>query len=248
MQEQIKNAITWIKEQSIDGCITGSCLLDYFEGQDIDVFVYDEKSLNKMLFAMKYEKMFQIIDDLEEWKFNDYINKGKSSINKLGLITIKFKYNLSIDVNVIFKRLNTNIFSVLSNFDMNIICKAYDIKTKKILDLTDNPGKIADWNRWNPVFYEFDLWNVSRILRQLERCFKYHKRGYNTDLVVEKYLDIIHNTLKYESVFNSDNFNERIKNYKDNLLIAEKICNLWLETHEITDNDLEILKEKVKTI
>lgn len=248
MQEQIKNAISWIKEQPIDGCITGSCLLDYFEGQDIDVFVYDEKSLNKILFAMKYEKMFQLIEDLEKWKFNDYIDKGKSSINKLGLITIKFKYNLSVDVNIIFRKTSTNIFAVLSNFDMNIVCKAYDIKTKKTLDLTDNPGKVADWNKWNPIFHEFDLWNVSRILRQLERCFKYYKRGYNTDLVIKKYIEIIREALKYESVFNSKDFDERVKNYKENLLIAEQICNLWLENHEITEEALEILKEKVKTI
>ena len=42
MREQIDNAIALIKQQDINGCITGSCLLDYFQGQDIDIFVYDK--------------------------------------------------------------------------------------------------------------------------------------------------------------------------------------------------------------
>ena len=41
MKQQVENAIKWIKEQPIQGCITGSCLLDYFEGADVDVFVYN---------------------------------------------------------------------------------------------------------------------------------------------------------------------------------------------------------------
>ena len=43
MKEQINSAIEWIKTQDIEGCITGSCLLEYFEGQDIDVFCYSLK-------------------------------------------------------------------------------------------------------------------------------------------------------------------------------------------------------------
>jgi hypothetical protein len=45
MKEQIENCIEILKKQEINGCITGSCLLDYFEGQDIDLFTYDKASL-----------------------------------------------------------------------------------------------------------------------------------------------------------------------------------------------------------
>ena len=93
MKEQINDAINWIKEQPVKGCITGSCLLDYFEGQDIDCFVYDEKSFNKLLFAMHHNPMFTILDPLEKWKFEQYINKNNSTFYKFGLITIKFNYN-----------------------------------------------------------------------------------------------------------------------------------------------------------
>lgn len=247
MVEQINNAIGWLKGQPIDGCITGSCLLGEFPGQDIDLFVYNEQSLTKVLFAMHYNDMFQILDPLEQWKFDEYINKKQSSLNKLGLITIKFKYNLCVDINIIFKKQSQNAFGVLSTFDMNIIAKAFDIRSQKLLDLSDNPGMVADWNKWNPAFYELDLWKCSRILRQLERCFKYHKRGYNTDKVVLKYIEIIDEMLSYKSVFKSTDFDDRLKNYKGDLEKVKKICNVWLETHEITEEEIILLQEKVKS-
>ena len=39
MRENIDQAVEWIKKQEVKGCITGSYLLGYFEGQDIDVFL-----------------------------------------------------------------------------------------------------------------------------------------------------------------------------------------------------------------
>jgi len=247
MVEQINNAIGWLKSQPIDGCITGSALLDYFPGQDVDLFVYNEQSLTKVLFAMHYNDLFQILDPLEQWKFDEYINKKQSSLNKLGLITIKFKYNLCVDINIIFKKQSQNAFGVLSTFDMNIIAKAFDIRSQKLLDLSDSPGMAADWNKWNLAFYELDLWKCSRILRQLERCFKYHKRGYNTDKVVLKYIEIIDEMLSYKSVFKSTDFDDRLKNYKGDLEKVKQICNVWLETHEITEEEIILLQEKVKS-
>src|ERR1035438_2003047 len=121
MKEHINNAIEIIKNQDINGCITGSCLLDYFKNQDIDVFVYDKSSFNKLLFFMHYNPMFTILDKLELHKFNEYIDSDKSSLESIGLITIKMKYNLLIDVNVILKKGNKNAFDVISNFDIDLI-------------------------------------------------------------------------------------------------------------------------------
>ena len=75
---------------------------------------------------------------------------------------------------------------------MDIIAKGFDIETQQYLDLSENlPNKQATWNKWNTNFYDPELWQISRILRQLERIIKYHKRGYNTDAVVHKYIDLI---------------------------------------------------------
>jgi hypothetical protein len=249
MKEQINLAIEWLKEQPIKGCITGSCLLDYYEGQDVDIFVYDEKSFAKLLFAMHHNPMFNILDPLELWKFNQYINVNDSTFYKFGLITIKFMYNTCIPINIVLKKKCQDIFSVLSSFDIDIICKGYDIETKQYLNLSQNlAGKAATWNKWNTSFYSDEIWKISRILRQLERCFKYHKRGYNVDLVVLKYIDLIDKLEEFESYFNSENFNEKLKVTKANIAIVKQICQLWLETHEITDEQIELLKVKINQI
>lgn len=249
MKEQINNAIEWIKKQPIKGCITGSCLLDYYEGQDVDVFTYDEKSFTKLLFAMYHNNIFTILDPLEKWKFEQYINKDDSTFFKFGLITIKFTYNTCIPINIVYKKKAKDIFSVISSFDLDIICKGYDIETKQYLDLSESKGtKIATWNKWNTAFYSGEIWQISRVLRQLERCFKYHKRGYNTDSVVLKYIELIDKLQEFHSIFNSENFNEKLKINQSNTLIVKQICELWLKTHEITDEQLELLKIKMKEI
>ena len=248
MKEQIDLAIKWLKEQPIKGLITGSCLLDYFEGQDVDIFVYDEKSFTKLLFSMHHNPLFNILDPLEKWKFNKYINEGDSSFYKIGLITIKFTYNTCVPINIVYKKTCSNAFAVLSTFDLDIISKGYDIETGQLLDLSNSAGKIASWNKWNTNFYTAEVWKISRILRQLERCFKYHKRGYNTDALILKYIELIDGIQEYESIFNSENFNDKLKITKENTRIIRNICTLWLETHIISDEALELLKEKVKEI
>lgn len=249
MKEQINNAIEWLKTQDVRGCITGSCLLDYFEGQDIDVFVYDEKSFAKLIFAMHHNDMFTILDPLEKWKFEQYINRNQSTFFKFGLITIKFDWNTCIPVNVILKKKCQDIFSVLSSFDLDIICRGYDIQTKQFLDLSENlPDKKATWNKWNTKYYSNEVWQISKILRQLTRCIKYHRRGYNTDAIVNKYIELIDTLQEYETIFSSVNFNERLKVTKENTIIVRKLCEVWLETHEITDEQLEVLNAKIKEI
>lgn len=249
MKEQINSAIEWLKQQPVKGCITGSALLDYFEGQDVDIFVYDEKSFTKLLFAMHHNPMFTILDPLEKWKFEQYINKNQDNFYKFGLITIKFTYNTCIELNIILKKSCPNIFAVLSTFDMDVISKGYDIETKQYLDLSENlPHKKVSWNKWNTAFYSEEIWQISRILRQLERCFKYHKRGYNTDAVVIKYIDLVNKLQEFTSIFSSENFNEKLTITKNNTIILKQICELWLKTHEITDEQLDLIKQKIKEI
>lgn len=251
MKKQIEDVIEWLKNQPIKGCITGSCLLDYFEDQDVDIFVYDEKSFIKLLFAMEHNEMFQILDPLEEWKWKQYRDKNESTFFKFGLITIKFTYNTCIPVNIVLKKKCSDIFSVISSFDMDIICKGYDIETKQYLDLTQKDkanDKIATWNRWNTVFYSEEIWQISRILRQLERCFKYYKRGYNTDEIIIKYIELIERLQKFNSIFNSESFSQKLQITQQNTLIVKQLCEVWLETHEISDEQIELLKVKIKEI
>lgn len=249
MKEQINEAIEWLKSQDIRGCITGSCLLDYFPGQDIDCFAYDEKSFNELLFAMHHDPKFTQLDKLEQWKWDQYRTRNESTFFKFGLVTIKFYYNTCVEINVILKKTGKDIFSVISTFDLDIICKGYDIQTKQYLDLSQKlPDNRATWNRWNTKYYSGEIWAISRVLRQLNRCFKYHKRGYNTDDVVVKYIELLDRIQEYESIFNSNNFNEKLEVTKENTLIIKEICEVWLETHEITDDQIELLETKTREI
>ena len=135
--------------------------------------------------------MFTILDPLEKYKFEEYINKGKSSLHKIGLITIKFKYNLCVDVNVVFRKTNYNVFDVISNFDISLICKGYDIKTGKTLDLSEyNGDKVGTWNKWNKSYYQPDIWDTKRLMRQFSRVAKYEERGYDLISVTDKGIGI----------------------------------------------------------
>lgn len=252
MKENIENAIEWImNKEDIQACITGSALLGYFPGenQDIDVFLYNKASFTELFYAMYHNKMFTLIDPMDKWKA-DQFRKKDNDFHKTGILTIKFYYNTCIPVNIILKKQATDIFSVLASFDMNIISKGYDIKTGQTLDLTGDSTttKIADWNKWNTSFYDPELWQISRVLRQLERCFKYHKRGYNTDTVVLKYIELIDQIQSFQNIFDSDNFSEQLKIRKENTRLIKKICIKWLETHEISDETIELLKIKMKEI
>lgn len=249
MKENIDKVIEFLKEQPIEGCITGSSLLGTFDKQDVDLFVYNEKSFTKVLFAMYYNDAYQILDKLEEWKFQQFINKEKGKAG-FGITTIKFTYNTCVPVNIILKKNCYNIFDTLASFDMDIICKGYDIKTKQYLDLSgdSHKTKIASWNTWNTAYYDPELWQISRILRQLERIIKYHRRGYDTDNVVKKYIELINTIQNYQNIFDSKNFKEKLKIKKNNTKIIKQLCEVWLETHEITDEQLELLKIKIKEI
>lgn len=250
MKEHINNAINWIKDQRLKGCITGSCLLgEYWEGMDIDFFAYNKQSFTQIFYAMWYNPDFQILDPMEMWKAKKFMNQD-NDFYKVGVQTIKFHYNTCIEINIILKKNASDVFSVLSSFDMNIISKGYDTFISKELDLTDGSTKtkIADWNRWNHSFYNDEPWAISRILRQMGRVFKYHKRGYDTDLIVYKYIELIERLQKAQDIFKSESFSEKLAIRKKNTKIVKKICEVWLETHEITDEQIKLIDEKIKEI
>lgn len=253
MLDNINNAVSWIKDQRLPGCITGSALLGFFPDekhvQDVDFFAYTEQSFTQIYYAMYHSDMFTILDPLETWK-SDKFRKDKQKFPKMGIQTIKFCFNTCVDVNIIYKQNCNDAYSVLSSFDMDIICKGYDTFLQKELDLTEGSTKtkVASWNKWNTNFYDPELWQISRILRQLERVVKYHKRGYNTDAVCIKYIELIDEIQNFQNIFSSDNFSEKLKIRKKNTKIVKDICQMWLKTHEISDEQLELLKEKIKEI
>lgn len=242
MKEHINNVIEILKQQDVNGCITGSCLLDYFEGQDIDLFVYDKSSFNKLLFFMHYNPMFTILDPLEQHKFDEYINNDKSSLDSLGLVTIKFKYNLLVDVNVIYKKFHKNCFDVIANFDLDIIATGFDIKTKQLLSLRETTGMKGTWNKWNSYFYTKDFWSVKRLLRQFERVVKYSNRGYDLTEVTDKYISIVDDIIKMENFYKSEKGTKYFTDTIEQFEIVSKILHNYKLKGEMTEVELLTLK------
>lgn len=249
MKEQIEDVKGILRKlPHVGGCITGSSMIGYWEGQDVDLFTYSKESFLEVMYFMIYDPRFQMLDPLEKWKLEQVRDKGVDA-GKFGVLTIKFMYNTCVPINIVFKNHTYNAASVLSSFDLDIICIAEDIQSGKILDMSEGlPDKVATWNKWNTSYDSSNIWELSKILRQLQRCFKYHSRGYNTDLAVEKYIEIIDKLINYDNVFNNDKFAERLKDTKENMVILKKICLHWLENHEISEEALVTLQTKIKEI
>ena len=191
---------------------------------------------------MYYDPMFTILDPLEKHKLEEYINNDKSSLEQLGLITIKFKYNLCVDVNIIFKKHQTNVFSVISAFDLDIIATGYDIKTGRTISLRETSGLEGTWNRWNKSFYQTEFWSTKRLLRQFERNIKYHERGYDLSSVTDKYISIVEEIIKTENYYKSEKGKKYFEDTIETFEVVLKILNAWKKDKSITPEDLQTLK------
>src|SRR5690606_5013357 len=135
-----------------------------------------------------------------------------------------------------------------SSFDMNIISRGIDLKTKEMLDLSGGVTKNATWNKWNTAFYSVNLWETGRLLRQFQRCIKYHKRGYNTDLVVLKYKELLLGLLEYENILKSERMDNKVSEMKKSGEILLKIFNTWLKTHYLSEEDEKKLEETINSL
>ena len=217
-------------------------MLDYFEGQDVDIFCYDKQSFIELLYFMKYNSLFQLLDPLEKHKFNDFIKNDRSSLKSIGLITVKFKYNLCVDANVTFKERQSNIFSVLSNFDMDIIAQGYDIKTGKTLNLRESTGMVGTWNRWNPAFFKGDQWSCKRILRQFSRIVKYTERNYDLSSVTTKYISLVEENINKDNFYRTEKGTKFFEDTKEQFTVVLKILKEWEKTLKMNPADLLILQ------
>lgn len=244
MKEHFESAVDILKKQQVNGCITGSCMLEFNENwnQDIDLFVYDKASFTKILWFMYYNPMFTILDPLENHKFRDFVDNDKSSLEQLGLITIKFKYNLLVDVNVIYKKFHKTCFDVISNFDLDIVTTAYDIRTGKTLTLRETTGKEGTWNTWNPTFYQPDFWSTKRLLRQFERVIKYTERGYNLTSVTDKYISIVEDIISTENYYKSEKGLKYFEDTMEQFEVVLKILQTWKKDQKISPEQLKTLK------
>jgi len=236
-------------QQRFKACFTGSSLLGAFEDehQDFDIFAYNPEAFAEILYYMYYHKsgLFQIIDPFEKRTFNKWKEKGVSFYS-FPLITIKFKYNLLFDVNVICKKDVHNIFDVLSNFDMDIIARGIDLHSGQELDLYKNRSitpNVAHVNPFNYQYEDLEYFTVKRTLRQFIRCVKYYKRGFNVDAVVQRYLEMLNYLIEYDEPHKKESMLKFIDENKSIAKTFKKIILKWQETKEWSDENNKICEE-----
>lgn len=246
MKGKMNEAIDLLKKLNINGCITGSSMIDgdydNWESQpDIDLFVYAKPQLQYAANMLIQMYGFTPLNAGEQWKINRLNNY--ESKKKMPVETLKIMKD-GIIVNISYKENKTNIFDVLASFDMSIIMVGYDIKKHVLLDLRcgwANMVREDEDNRWSPsinIAYpnplrdqDVDMYGVQMWVRQFDRVIKYWNRGYDTRPMAKFYIKLIDGVLETGKLFSTEK--------------GEVAFNAFVETYEPLKNRMvEWLKDK----
>ncbi len=209
-----------LKNSPIDGCITGSCLLEddftsWEEEPDIDIFTYNE---NKWVHAVTwllcngftYGNMKDSTKSpaIEEWKFQMMLDKGADYKHDITTIYL-CKNGVSCNVSLKYSRDQEgkrycigNAAQIIMGFDMNLTMVAWDIKHKQMYDLRESCG--MDKHVASPSPYKkWDVtpWRAWQWLRQWNRVIKYWNRGFDTRPMARFYRDKLDEVLAMPNLF-----------------------------------------------
>ena len=218
LTEKIKATIELLKSEDINGCITGSSMLDadfdtWDNVPDVDVFVYSDMQLLYVADLLMFKHGFELATSGEEWKFDRVINRGFQS--NAALTTMKVVKD-GVTVNITWKKNKTNIMSVLASFDQSCIMVGYDLKfhwgidmrTKDIKIFDDRDGKWSDdpmKSVPNPMReQDTDMYGTEQWVRQWDRVIKYWNRGIDTRPMAKFYIDLINKTIEKGQLFKSE--------------------------------------------
>ena len=246
-REKISSAINLVKSLPIDGCITGSCLMDGFDPDswgtmpDIDIFVFGEDELVKAVtlaehgLKMKPGKGSRRSEQQERWKLDRLFKAGLN--HKLGITTYTF-YESGIMLNFTFKQrkfhgrwvplLSTP--DVLQSFDMSIVMQGYDIQHHVHYDLRVGDPMVAVPNPLRD--HDCVMWTVAKWVRQFDRVVKYYNRGFDTRPMARFYLDMIDECISAGCLFDSEESQEAFESFSQEFLEKRASIAEWYETHK----------------
>lgn len=247
LTDEIKSTIEIIKRTDINGCITGSSMLDedfdmWESVPDVDVFVFAEPQLGYAINLLMNKYGFEPATAGEEWKIKRIFNRGMQ--RNASLQTIKLKSG-DVTVNITWKYGKTTMASVLASFDMSIIMVGYDIKHKFGMDMRtaqtagifdDKDGKWSSSPRVavpNPLRdQDVDMYGTEMWVRQFDRVIKYWNRGFDTREMARFYIRLINQVIETGKLFNSEkaenSFNGFVETYEP---LRDKMVK-WLEDKE----------------
>lgn len=246
LKQKIEAAIQLIKTLPIDGCITGSCLMEDFDPDewgckpDIDIFVFSEIDLIHAIDIAQY-----VLDmtpgqgtarsrKQEVWKLN---RLRKSGLNyKVGITTYKF-YSDGIVLNITFKQRKvqghwvpiTSTAQVLESFDMSIVMQGYDIKRHVLYDMRIGDPKVAVPNPLRDQ--DCMMWTVAKWIRQFDRVVKYYNRGYDTRPMAKFYLEMIDQCINAGCLFDSEESKHMFAEFSQEFVDKRNDIEAWLNAH-----------------
>lgn len=247
IKEKIGVAIDVIKALSIDGCITGSCLLDDFDPEgwgtvpDIDVFVFGENELVSAIEIARHAlkmtpgKGTERTRKQEEWKLARLKQAGLNY--KIGVTTYTF-YCEGVMLNFTFKQrkfhgrwipiLDTP--GVLQSFDMSIVMQGYDIKHHVMYDMRVGDPNIATPNPLRD--HDCVMWTVAKWVRQFDRVVKYYNRGFDTRPMAKFYLDMIDECINAGCLFDSEESKDAFESFSQEFIEKRASIADWYEAHK----------------
>lgn len=243
----MNETIKLLKELDINGCITGSSMIDgdydnWDSQPDVDLFVYARPQLQYAANLLIQTYGFEPLNAGERWKINRLNNFDRKK--RMPVETLKVTKD-GVIVNISYKEGKTNIFAVLASFDMSIIMVGYDIRKHVMLDLRCKNDMMVPEdpeNRWstsvnvakpNPLRdQDVDMYGVEMWVRQFDRVIKYWNRGYDTRPMAEFYIKLIDGVLDTGKLFSTEKgeaaFNAFVDTYEP---LKQKMID-WLEDKE----------------
>ena len=245
--ETVAHAIELIKMLPIDGCITGSCLMDGFDPDgwctepDIDIFVFGEDELVHAIDLAQYALCMTPGSGTdrsrkqEEWKLE---RLRKSGLNyKIGITTYKF-YCMGVIINITFKQrkyhgrwvpiLDTP--GILQSFDMSIVMQGYDIRNHVFYDMRIGDPMVAIPNPLRD--HDCVMWTVAKWVRQFDRVVKYYNRGFDTRPMAKFYLDMIDECIAAGCLFDSEESHEAFETFSQEFIEKRASIAEWYDEHK----------------
>lgn len=246
-KDKIEQTIELLKTTDIDGCITGSCLLEDFDPDgwgtmpDVDVFTFGEDELVHAIDVLMYQ--FQMTpgsgslrsQQQEEWKLSRLRKAGLN--HKIGVTTYKF-FCEGVIVNVTFKQMKhhgkwvpiIDTPGVLRSFDMSIVMQGYDIQHHVLYDMRVGDPRVAIPNPLRDQ--DCVMWTVSKWVRQFDRVVKYYNRGYDTRPMAEFYLRMIDECIEAGCLFDSEESQEAFESFSQEFLEKRAQIADWYDKHK----------------
>lgn len=245
--EKISAAIKLVKQLPIDGCITGSCLMEGFDPDswgtqpDIDVFVFGEDELVAAVQLAQYAlhmepgKGTPRSRKQEEWKLGMLRKNGLN--NKIGITTYTFNC-MGVLLNLTFKQRKYHgrwvplltTADVLASFDMSIVMQGYDIAHHVLYDMRVGDPKVAIPNPLRD--HDCVMWTVAKWIRQFDRVVKYYNRGFDTRPMAEFYLKMIDECIDAGCLFDSEESQVAFETFSEEFLQKRADIADWLEEHK----------------